>query len=80
MDHSAHEPGTVADCPECRELAYEPGWYKLMREERVVERDPSTVLVPEVGEREVEVVVAEDPAHEVLAPELEASEPEPVDP
>lgn len=80
MDHSAHEPGTVADCPTCRDLTYEPGWYKVIREERVVMRDPGTVLVPEVGDREVEVVVAEDPVREVLVPELEATEPEPLDP
>lgn len=30
MDHRRHQPGTVADCDECSELAYEPGWYRIM--------------------------------------------------
>lgn len=31
MNHATHEPGTVADCEECRKVALEPGWYKLLR-------------------------------------------------
>ena len=82
MDHSAHEPGTVADCPECRELSYEPGWFKALRIERVEKRDHTEVLVPEVGERIMEVVVSEHPpGAEVVVPELEATRPpDPVDP
>ena len=25
--HMSHRPGTDTQCPDCRELAYEPGWY-----------------------------------------------------
>jgi len=25
--HTTHQPGTVAGCPECHSMAYEPGWY-----------------------------------------------------
>ena len=74
MDHSAHEPGTVEDCPECQALSYEPGWYKAMRDARVVGRDPSTVLVPEVEQADVEVGVPGSP--EVRVPELEATKPD----
>jgi hypothetical protein len=35
MDHAAHQPGTVAECPECREVSYEPGWYRALRDRRV---------------------------------------------
>jgi hypothetical protein len=58
MAHSHHEPGTREDCEECRALAYEPGWYKALRDERVVGKDLSVVSVPEPDE-DVEVVVAE---------------------
>jgi hypothetical protein len=27
MDHKMHRAGTVAGCPECQRMAYEPGWY-----------------------------------------------------
>jgi hypothetical protein len=61
MAHTDHEPGTREDCEECRALAYEPGWYKAMRDERVVGKDPSVVAVPEPDDAEVEVVVEETP-------------------
>jgi hypothetical protein len=61
MAHADHEPGTREDCDDCRALAYEPGWYKALRDERVVAKDPSVVAVPEPDEAEVEVVVAEAP-------------------
>ena len=60
MNHADHEPGTIDDCPECRALALEPGWYKVMREDRIVAR-PDQVLVPEVGEPDIDVVVVEVP-------------------
>ena len=69
MDHSAHAPGTVEDCPECRALAYEPGWYKALREERVVQRRPDEIA--EAEEPTVEVVTAETPTPGVVVPELE---------
>jgi hypothetical protein len=75
MNHADHEPGTMEDCAECRALAVEPGWYKVMREERVVAGRPDEVLVPEADEPAVEVVVSEVPARpdiEVL--DLEAAE------
>ena len=71
MDHSAHAPGTVEDCPECRALAYEPGWYKAMREERVVQRRPDEVAIPEADEQAVEIVTSEAPSPGVIVPELE---------
>ena len=60
MPHADHEPGTREDCDECRALAYEPGWYKAMREERVIGGDPSVVAVPDAGQPEIEVVVEEN--------------------
>ena len=30
MDHDAHRPGTVPCCQQCREAAYEPGWYATL--------------------------------------------------
>ena len=62
MAHADHEPGTREDCDDCRALAYEPGWYKALRDERVVAKDPSVVAVPEPDEAEVEVVMNETPA------------------
>jgi hypothetical protein len=62
MAHADHEPGTREDCDDCRALAYEPGWYKALRDERVVAKDPSVVAVPEPDEAEVEVVMSETPA------------------
>jgi hypothetical protein len=58
-DHRAHKPGTREDCPDCVALAYEPGWYKSLREHRVVAR-PAAVLVPEVDAADVEVVLTEE--------------------
>lgn len=65
MDHREHQPGTREDCPECRALAYEPGWYKALRDERVVGRDPSVIGLPEMDEPDVEIVVAETPAEPI---------------
>jgi hypothetical protein len=59
MAHADHEPGTREDCDDCRALAYEPGWYKALRDERVVAKDPSVVAVPDPDETEVDVVIAE---------------------
>jgi hypothetical protein len=54
MDHSAHEPGTVADCPECRAISYEPAWYKALREEHLTGSQP--LVIPDVPmERDLEV-------------------------
>ena len=71
MDHSAHEPGTVDECSECRALAYEPGWYKALRDERVVRKRPDHVAIPEAGAPQVDPVVAETPDPSVPVPELE---------
>ena len=62
MAHADHEPGTREDCDDCRALAYEPGWYKALRDDRVVAKDPSVVAVPEPDEAEVDVVMSETPA------------------
>jgi hypothetical protein len=59
MRHADHEPGTREDCPECREVAYEPGWYKALRDERVVGADPSVVAVPDAERPAIEVDVEE---------------------
>ena len=61
MPHADHEPGTREDCDDCKALAYEPGWYKALRDERVVGKDPAGVAVPEPDDAEVEVVVSETP-------------------
>jgi hypothetical protein len=31
MGHMDHEAGTFAECEECQDVAYEPGWYALLR-------------------------------------------------
>jgi len=61
MPHADHEPGTREDCEACREVAYEPGWYKALRDERVLGKDPTVVSVPEPDDTDVDVVVAETP-------------------
>jgi len=53
MDHSNHEPGTVAECPDCQAAAYEPGWYKAMR----AEGPGSPVVIPEAGPNDLEIVL-----------------------
>lgn len=66
MPHADHEPGTRDDCDDCKALAYEPGWYKALRDERVLGKDPSVVAVPEPDDADVDVVVTEtsdEPAH-----------------
>jgi hypothetical protein len=73
MNHAAHEPGTVPDCPECRAFSYEPGWYKTLREEHVSGREP--LVIPEVPE-DIEVVVPEPASLEVVLPDLENVRPE----
>lgn len=64
MDHAAHEPGTVEGCPECRRLAYEPGWYGAISRERP--REPAALEIPEVDTLELEIVL----------PDLEATRPD----
>ena len=64
MPHADHEPGTREDCDDCRALAYEPGWYKALRDERVLGKDPTVVSVPEPDEEDVEIVVSETPAED----------------
>jgi hypothetical protein len=73
MDHAAHEPGTVPDCPECRAFSYEPGWYKTLREEHLSGDEP--LVIPEVPE-DIEVVVADAASLEVVLPDLENVRPE----
>lgn len=74
MNHAEHEPGTMQDCPECRAIAVEPGWYKVLRDERVVARRDQ-VVVPELEEADLDVVVTEVPARpDVEVLDLEAAE------
>ena len=61
MPHADHEPGTREDCEDCKALAYEPGWYKALRDERVLSKDPTVVAVPEPDDTDVDVVVSETP-------------------
>ena len=63
MDHAAHEPGTVDGCPECQALAYEPGWYRTLRDRR---SNDGPLVLPEVDAIHLEVVL----------PDLEASRPD----
>jgi len=42
-------------------MAYEPGWYQAMRKDRVIPPRPDQIVVPEAGESDVDVVVAETP-------------------
>lgn len=63
MDHSAHEPGTVDECPECRALAYEPGWYRTLRDGRSTS---APVVIPDADTGHLEVVL----------PDLEATRPD----
>jgi hypothetical protein len=72
MDHAAHEPGTVPDCPECRAFSYEPGWYRSLREEHASGREP--LVIPEA--EHVEIVVADVSVAEVVVPDLEETRPE----
>ena len=72
MDHAAHEPGTVAECPECQAAAYEPSWYKALRDERVLGRGP--VKIPEADpDDDAAVVLPDDEDIEVLLPDLEGT-------
>jgi hypothetical protein len=63
MDHTTHEPGTVDECPDCRALAYEPGWYRTLRRGPPAE---GPIVIPEADAIQLEVVL----------PELERSRPE----
>ena len=72
MDHAAHEPGTVPDCPECRAFSYEPGWYRSLLAEHASRREP--LLIPEAGR--IDVVLPEAGLPEVVVPDLEDTRPE----
>jgi len=61
MDHSTHEPGTVAECPECQATSYEPGWYKALRAEHA-----RAIVIPEAEADDLEIVL----------PDLERVRPE----
>jgi hypothetical protein len=61
IEHSEHAPGTREDCEECRALAYEPGWYRALRDERVIAKDPALVAIPEPDEADADVQVRETP-------------------
>lgn len=75
MKHADHEPGTMEECSECRALAVEPGWYKAMREHRVVGRATDPILVPDANGSDPDVVVAEVPARpDVEVLDLESSD------
>lgn len=31
MENARHEAGTLSGCTGCRDAAYEPGWYQMLR-------------------------------------------------
>lgn len=72
MDHAAHEPGTVPDCPECRAFSYEPGWYRSLRAEHASGREPLVIPEPE----RLEIVLPEAGLSDVVVPELENTLPD----
>jgi len=63
MNHSAHEPGTVDECPECRALAYEPGWYRTLRDGRATS---TPLVIPDADAIHLEFVL----------PDLESTRPD----
>jgi hypothetical protein len=71
MDHAAHEPGTVPDCPECRAFSYEPGWYRSLRAEHTSGKEP--LVIPEAERLEV---VLPEAGTDVVVPDLEDVRPE----
>ncbi|MGZ5212796.1 MAG: hypothetical protein ACXWEJ_07825 [Actinomycetota bacterium] len=72
MDHAAHEPGTVPDCPECRAVSYEPGWYRSLRAEHASRRVP--VVIPEA--EGLQIVLPDPDVPDVVVPDLEDVRPE----
>jgi hypothetical protein len=68
MDHTTHRPGTREDCPECLALAYEPGWYRSLRDDHLM-GPRIRIAIPDVAERSVDVRVLERPG--LILPELE---------
>jgi hypothetical protein len=75
MDHSTHEPGTVAECPQCQATAYEPSWYKALREERIAGHGP--IRIPEAdAEEDATVVLPDEPDIEVRLPDIEVRLPD----
>jgi hypothetical protein len=72
MDHTAHEPGTIPDCPECRAFSYEPGWYRSLRAEHTSGREP--LVIPEAGR--LEIVLPEASSRGIIVPDLGATRPE----
>jgi hypothetical protein len=73
MDHAAHEPGTVSDCPECRKFSYEPGWYRSLLADHASLREP--LVIPE-AEGLIEVVLPEAGLADIVVPDLEDVRPE----
>jgi hypothetical protein len=73
MDHTAHNPGTVDECPACRSVAIEPGWYRALRDQRVWHRRPDRVAIPDAGLPDFEIVLAESRRSSVVLPDLETS-------
>ena len=67
MDHRAHEPGTVEECPECRAASYEPGWYRALLAEHEPKR--SRYVIPEAAG--AEILVPEADLTDVVVPDLE---------
>lgn len=72
MDHAAHEPGTVPDCPECRAFSYEPGWYRSLLAEHASRREP--LVIPEA--ESIEIVLPDAGLPDVVVPDLEGVRPE----
>jgi hypothetical protein len=70
MDHTSHRPGTREDCPECLALAYEPGWYRSLRDDHLM--GPRTrIVIPDTPERSADVSVLDGTG--LILPELEGT-------
>ena len=68
MDHTSHRPGTREDCPECLALAYEPGWYRSLRDDHLM--GPRTrIAIPDVGDPTGDLRLIEGPC--LTLPELQ---------
>jgi hypothetical protein len=70
MEHTRHEPGTVADCERCRLESYEPGWYRMLREQRAAGETPAVPIPPAEQGNLLELEEMEELALAVYLPEL----------
>ena len=67
MEHTRHEPGTVAECERCQLESYEPGWYRMLRDQRA---DGGTSQIPIPPAEQGDLLELEELALAVYLPEL----------